>query len=142
GGGGVAGGQEDGAGLGGAAGQQRATEGAKARGQRAGAGGAGPRAESEAGEGLDVEPGVLEVEVALEPVHDLVRDPALVAQGDDRGALGLEQLAAGALVRHRAFLDRAVVAVIEAGAKPVLAELLRAPEPLGGGLAPRTFRPD
>jgi hypothetical protein len=42
---------------------------------------------------LDLEPGVLQVEVALDVVHDLVADLALVAEQHDLAALGLQQLA-------------------------------------------------
>jgi hypothetical protein len=52
-----------------------------------------PGKESEASV-LDVEPGVLEVEVALEATLDVAADHALAAEIHDRGALGLEQLPA------------------------------------------------
>ena len=58
--------------------------------------------------GLDVEPRSLEVEVALDPPHHLVADLARVAQLDHGAPLGLEQLAAQALVLERALLDLAV----------------------------------
>src|SRR4051794_1010492 len=50
----------------------------------------------------DLEPRVLEVEVALYPGHRLARDRAGVAHLDDRVALRLEHLAHRALVEHRA----------------------------------------
>src|SRR5262245_45286574 len=62
----------------------------------------------------DLQPGVLEVEVALDAVHDLVVDAPAVAQADDLRALGLEHLAAQALVVLRALLQAPVVGVVEA----------------------------
>ena len=53
----------------------------------------------------DVEPGVLEIEVALDAVHDGVVDAALPPQLDDRAPLGVEQLAPQPLVVLRALLD-------------------------------------
>ncbi len=41
-------------------------------------------------EGLDVEPRVLEIEVALDEVHDRVVDAALAAKLDDRTPLRVE----------------------------------------------------
>ena len=46
--------------------------------------------------------------------------------------LGLEELAHHLLVGGRLLLDRAVVAVVEAGLEAVAPEAERAPEPLGG----------
>src|ERR1051326_3067884 len=64
-------------------------------------------------------------------MHDLVRDPALVAQRDDGGTLGLEQLTPYTLIRERALLDRAVVVIVEAGTEAALPELIEAPHALG-----------
>ena len=80
---------------------------------------------------LDVESRVLEIEIALEAVHDLLRDAAFVAQRDDRASLGVEQLASRTLILQRLLLDRAVVAVVEPRAKAPLPELVRAAQPLG-----------
>src|SRR5262249_22638985 len=80
---------------------------------------------------LHVEPHVLEVEVALDSVHDLVADPAAVAELDDRAPLGLEQLAAEPLVALGLLLEGAVVGVVEAGREPRAAEGVEAPKPLG-----------
>lgn len=54
---------------------------------------------------LDLEPLVLEVELALQPVHDLVGDLARVSELDDDPALGLQHFADRALVDARAFLQ-------------------------------------
>ena len=51
---------------------------------------------------LEVQPGVLEVEVALDPPHRVVADPALAPQVDQRVALRLEDLAQQPLVVVRA----------------------------------------
>ena len=53
---------------------------------------------------LDLEAGVLEVEVSLDAVHHIVADHALVAELDDGAALGLEQLAHQPLVGKGAVL--------------------------------------
>jgi hypothetical protein len=42
----------------------------------------------------DVEACVLEVEVALDEVHDVVVDPSLAPEVDDRSPFGVEELAA------------------------------------------------
>ena len=47
---------------------------------------------------LDLEPGVFQVEVALDAVHDLVADLALVAEPHDLAPLRLQQLADQSLV--------------------------------------------
>ena len=60
-------------------------------------------------------------------MHDLVRDPALVAERNHGRALRVEQLAPHALVRQRPLLDRAVVAVVEARAEAVAPERRTAP---------------
>src|SRR6266542_3344985 len=75
---------------------------------------------------LDVEPRVLEVEIALDAVHHLVVDPSLAAQLDDRLTLGVEQLAAQPLVVQGTLLDHPVVLVVEAGPEAALAELVEA----------------
>jgi hypothetical protein len=54
-------------------------------------------------------------------VHDLVVDLAEVAQADDLGALGLEQLAQEALVVVGARVDRAVIPSGIPGRKPMTA---------------------
>ena len=63
------------------------------------------RSRSRRPSGSDVEPGVLEVEVALHAVHDRVVDAPLAAQLLDGVALGVEQLAAQPLVVLRPLLD-------------------------------------
>src|SRR5689334_10523648 len=82
-------------------------------------------------ESSHVEPGVLEVEVALNAVHDRVADPPLPAEIDHGGSLGVQELAAQPLVVLRALLDRAVVRLVETGSEPVLAEAIGAAQPLG-----------
>jgi hypothetical protein len=46
-----------------------------------------------AAESSDFQARILEIEVALDPSHDLVADAALAAQADDRRPLRLEELA-------------------------------------------------
>src|SRR5439155_13656371 len=77
--------------------------------------------------GSDIEAGVLEVEIALDKVHDVVVDSPLTPQLDDRSALGVEQLAAQPLVVLRPLLDRAVVLGVEARREAALAETVQAP---------------
>src|SRR2546423_7215111 len=67
----------------------------------------------------DVEPGVLEIEVPFEPVHDAIVDHPIPPQAHDGAALGLEQLAAEPLVVGRPFLDRAVAFAVEPGREPI-----------------------
>src|SRR4249919_1748491 len=81
---------------------------------------------------LLVEPGGLEVEVALHALHDVVVDHALVPQREELGVLGGEELAHHALVGRRALLDGPVVAVVEPGQEAVAPEAQRAPQALGG----------
>src|SRR5439155_16922613 len=66
-----------------------------------------------------IQPGGLEVDVALHALDDVVVDDALVAEPEQRRLLGGEQLAHHALVRLGLLLDRAVVLVVEARAEPV-----------------------
>ena len=73
---------------------------------------------------LDLEPLVLQVELALEPVHDVVGDRALVAQPHDRGALRLEHLAHDRLVGDRAVLEALVLDLARARRQPPLAVLV------------------
>src|SRR5215210_3377518 len=58
---------------------------------------------------LDLEPGVLKVEVSLDPVHHVVADRARVAELDDGVSLGLEQLAHQPLPGARAGLVAVVL---------------------------------
>ena len=60
---------------------------------------------------LRVQPCVLEVEIARDPLHDVVVDSAFAAKRDHRCPLGIEQLAQEPLVRLRLLLDRSVVVV-------------------------------
>jgi hypothetical protein len=76
--------------------------------------------------GLHVESSVLQVEIALQAVHDLVADDARSSEPHDLGPLGVEELAAQALVVQRALLDRAVVRGVEARRKPIAAEAVQA----------------
>src|SRR3954464_4793843 len=78
---------------------------------------------------------VLEVEVALDAAHDLVVDLAHVAQADDLGALGLEHLAAQALVGLGLPVDRAVVVLVEARREAPDAEVVEAAHAVGGVVA-------
>src|SRR2546428_8722563 len=78
-----------------------------------------------------LEPRLLEVEVALDPVHHRVVDPPDPAQLHDRPPLGLEELAAQPLVVERLALDLAVVSVVEAGGKTAAAEAVEAAQTLG-----------
>src|SRR5207248_2017097 len=83
----------------------------------------------------DIEAGVLEVEVALDPAHDVVADPALAPQRDDLGPLGLEELAPEPLVAGGPLLDRVVVLAVEARAEA------RDPEAVGASHPLRRVRP-
>ena len=78
--------------------------------------------ESGLGPSRDIEPRVLEVEVALDPVHDVVVDRARVAKAEEGAPLRLEQLAPQPLVADRPLLDRPVVLVVQTGPEPVAAE--------------------
>src|SRR3954451_11046990 len=69
----------------------------------------------------DLQSLVLEVELALEPVHDVVGDHALVAQPHDLAPLGLEDLPHRRLVGDRAVLVAVVLDLAGAGGEPVLA---------------------
>jgi hypothetical protein len=86
-------------------------------------------------QGLDLEPGVLQVEVPLDAVHHLVADLALVAKQHDLAALGLQQLADQPLVGQRAILGPVVVQLAAAGFQPPAAELVQPPHPLDGVVA-------
>src|SRR3954454_20229351 len=80
---------------------------------------------------LDLEPRVLEVEVALDPVHDVLVDRALVAQRHHGGPLGLERLTTDALVLLRARLVvLAVGPAVEPGAEAPRPVLVQGPHPL------------
>src|SRR4051795_9844141 len=69
----------------------------------------------------DLEPLVLEVELALDAVHDVVGDRAVVAQPDDRAPLRLEHLADEALVGGRAVLVAVVLDLAGARLEPAAA---------------------
>src|ERR687886_968441 len=66
----------------------------------------------------DLEPLVLEVELALDPVHDVVRDRAVVAQPNDRAPLRVEHLADDPLVGGRAVLVAVVLDLAGARLEP------------------------
>lgn len=59
--------------------------------------------------GLDLEPRLLEVEVALEAVHDLIGDPAVVPQLGQLIALSDEEEVHHPLVGPRAVLDTVIL---------------------------------
>src|SRR5215210_5284815 len=69
---------------------------------------------------LQLQAGLFQVEVALDAVHDLVPDAALVTHADEPLALRHEQLDHEALVVRRAFFDTVGIAV-EAGSEAVAA---------------------
>ena len=73
---------------------------------------------------------ILEIEVSGDPEPDVVRDDAGAPELEHRVALRTEELAPQALEVLRARLDRAVVAVVEAGAEAVAAEAVRTAEAL------------
>src|SRR3954453_5025980 len=79
----------------------------------------------------DLQAGVLEIQLALEPVHDVVGDVAAVAQADDLAPLRLQPLAHERLVGGRAVLDPfVVVGEPGAGGEPALAVAVHAAHPL------------
>src|SRR5262249_62154450 len=80
---------------------------------------------------LDVEPRVLEVEVAAHAQHHVTADVSGAAELRHRIPLGIEQLPAQALVRLRLLLDGAVVAVVEPGGEAVDAEAVEPAHALG-----------
>src|SRR6185312_1412085 len=86
------------------------------------------------GRSSDVEACVLEIEVALDAMHDVVVDDPVAAKADDRAPLGLEQLAAESLVVQRPRLDLAVVAVVEARGEAVAPEVVETAHAFGGVL--------
>src|SRR3954453_18412278 len=75
----------------------------------------------------DLEPLVLEVELALDAVHDVVGDRAVVAQPDDRAPLRLEHLADEALVGGRAVFVAVVLDLAGARLEPAAAVVVEAP---------------
>src|SRR5918998_3393528 len=77
---------------------------------------------------------LFEVEVALDAVHGLVADYALVTQFEKGPALRSQQLPQEALVGGGAFLDPIFVAT-EAGAEAVAAVVVEPAHPLGRLLA-------
>src|SRR5829696_2383534 len=81
---------------------------------------------------LDLEPGVLKVEVALDPVHHVVADHALVAELDDGAALGLEQLAHQPLPGARPVLVAVVLDFAGLRLEAPVLEVVGTPEPLHG----------
>src|SRR5215217_4528377 len=83
----------------------------------------------------DLQPGVLQVELALDPVHHVVADLALVAQDDDRPALGLEQLPDQALVGQRPVLGPVILPDPGPFLETPAAELVQVVQPLHGVLA-------
>src|SRR5207245_3895352 len=74
---------------------------------------------------LDIQARVLEIEVALDLAHDVIADPALVAQRHDRVPFRVEQLPAQALIRLRLLFDAAVAAVVRLG-EAVYSEAIQA----------------
>ena len=95
----------------------------------------------------DLEPRLLEVELALDAAHDLARDLAAVAQPDQRLALGGVDLVHHPLVEQRALLEPVLVLdLARADLEAPLAELVEPADPLDGAvagpvLAPRARRP-
>src|SRR5262245_29410987 len=83
----------------------------------------------------DLQAGVLQVELALDAVHHVGADRALVAEPDDGPALGLEQLPDQALVGLRPVLDAVVLQLPGAGLEAPAAELVQAVQPLHGVVA-------
>src|SRR4029079_14646944 len=86
-----------------------------------------------------VETRILEVEIALDEVHDVVVDLPLTPEVDDRSPLGVETLAPSPLVVLRSLLDRAVVAVVEARREAVLTGAVEAAHALSCVLAHPVF---
>src|SRR5438552_12230194 len=82
-----------------------------------------------------IQPRVLEIEVALEPKHDVVVDDSVMAQGDDRSAFRFEQLPPQSLIIERTGLDRAVVSAVEPSGIPAAPKSVQAAEPLSRILA-------
>src|SRR5262249_2469349 len=78
----------------------------------------------------DLEPLVLEVELALDAVHHVVGDRAVVAQRDDRRPLGLEHLPHEPLVGRRAVLVAIVLDLPGARLQPAAAVVVEAGHPL------------
>src|SRR5215211_4155446 len=83
---------------------------------------------------LQLQARLFQVEVALDAVHDLIPDAALVAHGDEPQALRPEQLDHQALVGGRAFFDAVRIAV-EAGGETVPAVAVEAANALSRVLA-------
>src|ERR671926_125176 len=79
----------------------------------------------------DLQARLFEVEVALDAVHRLVAEHALVAQFDQSPALRSEQLPQEALVGDRAFLDPVLVAAVEPGTEAAAAVVVEPAHPLG-----------
>ena len=80
---------------------------------------------------LDVEPRVLEIEVAVQPSLDVGADHPVTPEVDELRPLGVEQLAAQPLITQRLFLDGAVVVPVETRREPVAAEPVEAAQTLG-----------
>ena len=78
----------------------------------------------------DIEPGVFEVEIALDAVHDVVVDAALAAEVDDCLSFGVEHFASQALVVLGLLLDAAVVFTVEARGEAIATEDVGAAHPL------------
>ena len=76
---------------------------------------------------LLIEPCGLEVEIALHALHHVVVDHAVVAERQQRGVLGREELAHDALVGGGALLDVPIVSVVEPRQEAVAPESERAP---------------
>src|SRR5215218_10478379 len=77
---------------------------------------------------LDLEPGVLKVEVALDSVHHVVADRTLVAELDDGVALGVEQLAHQPLLGPRPVLVAVVGDLAGLRLEAPATEVVGAPE--------------
>src|SRR4249919_1311923 len=84
--------------------------------------------------GAEVEPELLEREVAQDPVHHVVRDHARSAQLEDALFLGAQELAPDLLERLGPVLDLAPLGV-EPLPEPVRTEGVRPADPLGRVLA-------
>src|SRR5205814_3156791 len=84
---------------------------------------------------LDVQPGVLEIEVAANAVRNVAADDAVATELGDGRTFGVEQLAPQTLVGLRLLLDRSVGLVVETRREAVAAEAVQTAHPLGRVLA-------
>src|SRR5437762_794861 len=84
---------------------------------------------------LNLQPRVLEIQVAPHPVGDIAADQPGAAELHDGGALGIEQLPPQPLVRPRLLLDRAVRFLVEARREAIATEVVEPAHALGGVVA-------